>query len=146
MVAAFAALAVGGAGALGCTTSPERLCDHFVALAEGESGQLPSTVRQDAVRRCVVEKSALQRAEPKKYACFAECLTEKRHLVDAAECEPTCGIPPKPPPPDEPPTEGVPGLWVDPYADAAPTLDAAAPSAVVDAPSEASADARRDAR
>ena len=126
----------------GCTPSPDSVCEHLIKLSERQWGDLDKEkpgLRDAAMKSCVSEKAALKVDNPRAYKCLAECVTSKRDLVDVADCDTTCGLPKKTPPPgapnDEPETEGIPGLWTDPYADAhddvtidAPTSDAASTS------------------
>ncbi len=109
----------------GCKTSPESLCEHLIKLSERQFGDLDKSapgMRDQALQRCVVEKRELKAQNPKGFDCFAACATDQKDLPDVAECEPKCGLVKKVTSPSgaasEEPVEGIPGLWVDPYADA----------------------------
>jgi hypothetical protein len=116
---AWCAWCVAATSTLGCSTSPERLCDHVVEMARKQFGDLEDDkLRDQALKTCVEEKRALKANDRKKYDCFADCVMDVSLLAEAADCETKCGIPPKKPAVEEPPPEGIPGLWTDPYADA----------------------------
>lgn len=120
-----AVVAVASFASLACSTSPERLCDHMVSMAERQFGDLSEpSLRDKAMQSCVQEKTALRNADKKKFDCFASCVMDAKTLAEAADCEPRCKIEPKKAPEDEPPTQGIPGLWTDPYADASDAGDA----------------------
>jgi len=111
---------VAASAVLGCSTSPERLCDHVVEMARKQFGDLEDDkARAEAVRSCVEDKRALKANDAKKYECFADCVMDAKLLAEAADCETKCGVAPKKTIDDDEPTDGIPGLWVDPYADAA---------------------------
>jgi len=134
-------------GALGCSKSPQRVCEHLVDMAERQFGDLDAAMRDQAVKTCVREKTDLEKADEERFHCFAACVLDVRTLAEAADCEPKCGIAPKKHA-EEPEPEGVPGLWTDPYADAMDDSRGHGDSrgdAADDTPDGAGEDAREDA-
>jgi hypothetical protein len=97
----------------------------MVEMARKQFGDLEDEkMRDQAQKTCVDEKRALKANDRKKYDCFADCVMDAKLLAEAADCETKCGVPPKKPAiDDEPDAEGIPGLWVDPYADAKDDAD-----------------------
>jgi hypothetical protein len=138
----------------GCSKSPERVCDHLVEMARKQFGDLEDEkMRDQAMKTCVDDKRAMKANDPKKYECFSDCVIDVRLLAEAADCETKCGVALKKTIEDDEPTDGIPGLWVDPYADAKDdaidnAIDAAIDSAIggsIDGSTQDSSDAH-DAR
>ena len=85
---AFASLLV-----TACSPAPERVCEHYVGLVEKQFGPIDATSpkpRADAVQRCVRERTAMLRAEKKRYDCWSSCTMDKGHLMEVSDCDQTC--------------------------------------------------------
>lgn len=122
----------------GCTASPESLCEHVIAVADGPAQN--KDVRAVEIGKCAEKWAAKKQKDGKAYACYASCATGTKRLVEIGECMPKC-YPNEPRPKDEPDKlEGV--IWTPPSASASASASAApsvSASASASAPASASA-------
>ncbi len=123
---------------LGCTPSPERLCQHVTRVVEDQFGPddplNPKQSHIKGVKHCMEIWSAKQKKDPKGYACYADCAMDFKHFVDLAECQPKC-FPNEAKPADD--VDKAKGMFWSPDAATTATTDAS-PNEV------ASSDAARD--
>jgi hypothetical protein len=89
---------------LGCTPSPEGLCEHMTKVVEKQYGpddpKDPKGAHDRGVKRCTEIWSAKKKENAKAYECYAKCADDVKNIVDLASCKPKC-YPNEPKPPDE---------------------------------------------
>lgn len=103
--------------ALGCTPSPERLCEHVTKVVEDQFGpddpKDPKAAHEKGVKRCTEVWAQKKKDDPKAYECYARCADDVKRMVDLASCTPKC-YPNAPKPRDE--TENLDGVIAFPSA------------------------------
>lgn len=90
--------------AVGCTRSPESLCEHVTKLVERQFGpdkpDDPKGSHERGVAQCTKVWSEKKKQDGKAYECYADCADRAKNVVDLATCQPKC-YPHEAPPPDE---------------------------------------------
>ena len=104
---------------LGCTRSPESLCEHVTKLVDRQFGPTdpndPSGSHDKSVQHCTKIWTEKKKKDPKAYECYADCADRVKNMVDLAECQPKC-YPKEAVPRDE--TENLQGWFEQPSASA----------------------------
>ncbi|MBI2394147.1 MAG: hypothetical protein HYV09_31545 [Deltaproteobacteria bacterium] len=124
----FLVLAGLAAVAVGCTRSPESLCEHVTKLVERQFGpdkpDDPKGSHARGVEQCTKVWSQKKKQDGKAYECYADCADRAKNVVDLAACQPKC-YPHEAPPPDE--TDKLEG-WFEKPAAPAPSSAPAQPA------------------
>lgn len=119
---------------LGCTRSPESLCEHVTKLVERQFGPTdpndPSGSHDKSVEHCTKVWTEKKKQDAKAYECYADCADRVKNVVDLSECQPKC-YPKEAVPRDE--TENLQG-WFE-QADAKPSASTSAKPSASAAPS-----------
>lgn len=95
-----------GAGLLvGCTPSPEKVCNHFFELEEKNSEakkkdddkeldpkleKLIAKIREKKKEECPKAMTALKQDSADVYKCFAKCITKTKDYDVAKKCDDEC--------------------------------------------------------
>lgn len=80
---------------IGCTPSPEKVCDHMFELLENEfkGKDMPKSSDEDKKKskdKCVSDLNAEKEKDADSYKCGSKCIVAAKNFEDVMKCEDTC--------------------------------------------------------
>lgn len=81
--------------AVGCTPSPEKVCDHMFELLESEmkGKDMPKSSDEDKKKskdKCVSDLAAEKEKDGDSYKCGSKCIVAAKNFEEIMKCEETC--------------------------------------------------------
>ncbi len=75
-------------GALGCTPSPEKICNHVMEIAAKEAGdKLNDEKKSKMLDKCVKEAGEEKEKDPERYKCIAKCAMAAADFKAFRKCD-----------------------------------------------------------
>jgi hypothetical protein len=75
-------------GALGCTPSPEKVCNHVMDIAAKEAGDKMSDEKKTKMlEKCVKEAGEEKEKDPDRYKCIAKCAMASTDFKAFRKCD-----------------------------------------------------------
>ncbi len=77
---------------LGCTPSPEGVCEHVTRVVERSWPPDPKDpgAHDHMVATCTTKWAQRKKEDPKAFKCYADCIDNVKYVVDLGSCEKKC--------------------------------------------------------
>ena len=83
-----------GAALVGCTASPEKVCNHMMSLAKAEmkgEKEMSEEQQKKGMEGCLKETTAIKEKDAEVWKCTAKCAMATEDFKVARKCDDDCG-------------------------------------------------------